>query len=464
MKTEYLLIKTKKDFCSNKEQFKNLLLSNSRITIEDSTIKLAQDSFTYGLIMQDVTWKNKHEVVFYLTIEAKSSGTEIDNDSICAALERFDIFLQRVNSECGNQFKINTIWDDISIYYAKKLYPQMIEIENLLRKVIYRFMIKIAGSAWFDMTVPKEVKEAIKKTEDKNHLEDAVETEQLYYADFIQLGAFFFQPYTARPFSQDIIKSLKKFVAEKTLNDHISELLETYEAKSNWDRYFAGKIPVDDLYDKWRRLYAFRNNVAHAKKLRKTDYDESVGLIAELSKAFDSCLNHMDDVELTEAESEAVQEVAKETVSESGYTVNWRAKYPGMLSELSTFDVTADHTASAIELGGINWSLWEAADRQQRLINSFGSTGILDENSLYINNQLVSAIDLPTRMSYTPQDTEKLLSADVALNSSMELRAYVLDDLGSYGINQSNIIKATELGTAKDLEQPAKEAKPKGKS
>lgn len=464
MKTEYILIKTSNDFCSNIEQFKNLLLSNSRITIEGSTIHLAKDSFTYSLNMQDVTWKKKHETVFYLAIETKPSANKKDNDSVCAALEKFDEFLQRVNSECGNQFRINTIWDDISIYYANKLYPQMIGIENLLRKVIYRFMIKIAGSAWFDMTVPVEVQEAIKKTEAKNHIEDVVETDQLYYADFIQLGAFFFQPYTARPFSQDIIKSIKKFVAENNINDHISELLESYEAKSNWDRYFAGKIPVDNLDDKWRRLYRFRNYVAHAKKLRKKDYDESVGLIAELQKAFDSCLNHIDDVKLTESESEAVQEVAKETVSESGYTVNLKAKYPDMLSELSIFDVATDHAASGIELGGINWSLWEAADRQQRLINSLEGSGILDHKLMLMANQLESSNDLLSLMSYDSKDNEKLLSTYDALKNSKELRAHVLDDPKGYYIGTSNTLKATELGIVKNSEQPTKEAKQRGEN
>lgn len=81
----------------------------------------------------------------------------------CFRLEKFDSLIHRINEECGNQFKINTIWDDVSIYYSQKLYPAMIEIENVLRKLIYRFMIKTVGSSWFSYSTPLSVKDAMKK-------------------------------------------------------------------------------------------------------------------------------------------------------------------------------------------------------------------------------------------------------------------------------------------------------------
>ena len=39
----------------------------------------------------------------------------------------------------------------------------MIEIENVLRKLIYRFMIKTVGSSWFSYSTPLSVKDAMKK-------------------------------------------------------------------------------------------------------------------------------------------------------------------------------------------------------------------------------------------------------------------------------------------------------------
>lgn len=155
MKIEYLLIKPNNDFCSNEEQFICLLKSNKRIAIDNEHIKLSKCSFDYTLKSSEVNWKKNKEIVFYLTV-----CTEEKNVS---KLEEFDSLIHRINEECGSQFKINTIWDDVSIYYSQKLYPAMIEIENVLRKLIYRFMIKTVGSSWFSYSTPLSVKDAMKK-------------------------------------------------------------------------------------------------------------------------------------------------------------------------------------------------------------------------------------------------------------------------------------------------------------
>ena len=48
--------------------------------------------------------------------------------------------------------------------------------------------------------------------------------------------------------------------------------------------------------------------------MNKQEYKEACILIDELKKAFTICMEHMDDVTLTEEEAEAVNEVAKETI------------------------------------------------------------------------------------------------------------------------------------------------------
>ena len=245
MKIEYLLIKSNNDFCSSVEQFKSLLCSNKRVFLTADEIKFSGTSIAYTLTSQEVTWKKNKEVVFYFTVEGENPKK----------LEELDALLHRINDNCGNQFMINTIWDDVSIHYTNKLYPEMVQVENLLRKLIYRFMIKTAGSAWFGDTTPEAVKEAIKNTAGKNRMEELPTEDQLYLADFIQLGLFFFENYTTKPFGQDVIKRLKEAStstesAGENLRSEIVALIETYEAKSNWDRYFADKIEVDDLYEK----------------------------------------------------------------------------------------------------------------------------------------------------------------------------------------------------------------------
>lgn len=308
MKIEYLLIKSKNDFCCSVEQFKSLLLTNKRISISADKLLFSKASFDYSISLQEIKGKKK-EVVFYFSI---SSDTE--NDEIVSKLENFDKLLQRINVESGNMFKINTIWDDVSIYYAQKLYPQIVQVENLLRKIIYRFMIKTAGSTWFDNTVPSGVKESIEKTLKKNGLKlDETGEDQLYYADFVQLGVFLFEPYTLKPLSQEAIIRIKEAVDDEKKN--LAEVLKEYTAKSNWERYFAEKIPVNELQFKWQKLYGYRNQVAHAKRIKKAEYDDASVIINELVKAFIACLENIDGIVMTEDESQAIKEVAKETVS-----------------------------------------------------------------------------------------------------------------------------------------------------
>lgn len=335
MKTEYIFVKTRDDFCIEIGQFKSLLMTNTRITMsaedaggkqmknascESGTLKFKETSFRYTVKCDEVDKTSgtgkQGEVMFHLTVSADSS-----DDATAAALEELDQLLHRINQQCGDQFTVNTIWDDVSLFYAEKLYSPLAEIENLLRKIIYCFMIKTAGSKWFSNTVPKKVKEAVKNTMEKNRVKlDEVPEDQLYYADFIHLGAFFFTPYSLRPDGQDAVKEIKALreteEAEK-IHEKISELLEYYEARSNWDRYFADKIEVDELYKKWQTLYNYRNQVAHSKRVKKADYDKAMELIDELRPAFESCLEQVDSVELTEEQTRAVEQVATEFVDPS---------------------------------------------------------------------------------------------------------------------------------------------------
>ena len=327
MKSEYHLIKKKDDFCNTAEQFKSLLLTNEQISIKGDTISLSQKSLNYSLRVIEVITKSKSETVFYFVLTTSSN-----DEKAAALLEKFDTLLHRI---CDKYFTImNTTWDGASIYYAKKLYPLFIEVENLLRKIIYRFMIKVAGSNWFDSAVPVDVKKAVVEIQEKAK-PDQKDANQLFYANFNQLGKFLFDKYTLTPYTQEFVQKLKKLIPEddKSIDkEKVKMLLESYEAKSNWERYFSDKIQVDGLNEKWDELYSYRNQVAHTRRIKKNDYMAAKKILDELLPAFNSCLESIDNVNLTEEQSEAAQEFAKETVSRNGLN-----NLPGLISGLETF-------------------------------------------------------------------------------------------------------------------------------
>lgn len=329
LKLEYLLIKSSNDFCNNVDQFKNLLRSNAQVNVSDESILLSSVRFDYELTSEEINLQRNKEIVFHFAVSTEDENVEM--------LEKFDRLLYRINENYGSQFKINIVWNDISIYYITKLYPDLIMTENQLRKLIYRFMIKTAGSKWFANSVPKSVKEAVEKTAKKNELDEMPDVNQLDLTDFIQLGWFFFEKYTTKPLDQNAIHELKKIISEDDRKEEkITAFLETYSAKSNWERFFADKIEVEGMNEKWDKLYKYRNIVAHTKRMTGDDYNEAKKLIDELKPAFEKCLEHIDDVEMTEEQAEAIQEVANEAffVPRMNGEDSWITKYPGVISRL----------------------------------------------------------------------------------------------------------------------------------
>lgn len=301
MKIEYIFIKKKNDFCTDKTEFINLLTSNCQISIKDNKINVGSNSATFTLEHESI--ENAKEDLFSLTIENTTENK-------IPVLETIDSVLRRINATY-NLFYINTIFDEVSINYAIELYPKIINTENLLRKIIYLFMLKNLGSKWMQKHVPTDMQDSISKTLEKNHISEIL-VDHLYYADFITLGWFFFSKYALDTDYQKLISALKN--PENHTQDKLDELLEKFEKKSNWDRYFSNKIPVDNLSEKWRQLYNYRNQVAHSKRISADDFSNANLLITELSDAFNNCLSHMNDVEMTVEQTEAVEKVAQESI------------------------------------------------------------------------------------------------------------------------------------------------------
>lgn len=335
MRLEYLLTKKRpNDFCHTEEQLKSLFQSNARVTIEGNTLTLGKKIFDCVIEKWDVDGSPK-EMVFYVVV---SSGGK-DEDAV-ESLGEFDRFIRHLNTTCGDQFTINTIWDDVSMYYERELYPRIARVENLLRAIVYRFMIRATGDEWFDNTVPEGVKKSITETLKKNHQSlDETGEDQLYYADFIQLGRFIFDSYSLRPLSRQAFEDVRAAMREG--NKEAEGLLDQYEPKSNWERYFEDAIQVDDLNDKWTKLYGYRNQVAHTKRMSQREFQDAMTLIDKLTVEFESCLERADAVKMSEQEAQVVKEVAKETVSPSRMVIR-DANTGSVLSSSPSFFTMGD--------------------------------------------------------------------------------------------------------------------------
>lgn len=330
MLIEYLLLKRKDELCSSEKEFIHFLCSNGRLSVGKNTLKFKDIDIKYALTKEDVSGKTK-ETVFHLAIETSDENKRV--------LEELDSVLRRMNDECGHLFIINTIWNDVATDYLRLLYPQIVEIEHLLRKIIYRLMIKSVGSAWIERGIPKEVKDKIEETAKRSQVE-LFNEDQLEYADFIQLGNFLFTPYSMNSDLQHLTGELIKAKEETESADRIDKIISQYESKSNWERYFSGKINIENLEKKWQKMYSYRNTVAHSKRMSGQDYSEAFELIKELKSAFNDCLKSIDEVLLNIEESEAIQEVAKETIPKREIEV--RVPISDLLSNSGTKGIRLD--------------------------------------------------------------------------------------------------------------------------
>lgn len=321
MKMEYIFLKSLDKYCVSKEAFINFLCMNERIMlrkeekIERTTLLLDMHELEYALEIVEV--KESKEIIFHLRI--MGCGEE---DEQIVMLEEFDTLIKEINEKQGKLFIINTVWNDVSLNYAKKLYPDIIKVESTLRKIIYLFMLKTVGNRWFDTDTPFQVQENICDVIKKNSKSRSEIVDLLDYADFIKLSSFLSVPYARKSDLNSLFKQLKQYENKKTgktlTSEVIRKLSEDYEPKSNWERYFSDKLNVKSLnmFSKnWNSLYNIRNCVAHVKTIMKEDYDKAVSLIQSFLKMFDECLNIIDTLNITEEESNDIEEVAQQIIS-----------------------------------------------------------------------------------------------------------------------------------------------------
>lgn len=150
MKMEYIFVKKKDDFCGTIDSFKSWLAANMRIRFTRyKTVSIDNEKYIFGLRQVEV--ERNDETVYLLTIKVASG---VDNKLVeVSRLQKVDEIIHRINKR-NEMFSINMIWDDVSIYYGKQLYPLITELESEIRKVIYYFMIKAVGNNW--MIIPRD--------------------------------------------------------------------------------------------------------------------------------------------------------------------------------------------------------------------------------------------------------------------------------------------------------------------
>lgn len=294
-KVEYLIINDGSSLkCKNKESFNNLLKTDPDITINGKKLIYKETEADYELRTDSVSDTNVS--YFHLKFIYHHEDT----------LEQFSSLLKAVRSTFSVITKApQKLWDDLNLYYSQQAYPLIFDIENLMRKLITKFMLINVGMNWTKEALPVDVESS------KNP--NNIDTTFLHNFDFIHLTSFLFSE-NFPTHKENLIKKLKTATSSSDLDiEEIKKLIP----QSNWEKYFKEKLTfdTDQLKKRWEKIYILRNRVAHNKDFSKTNLDEIREHHTAIKQILERAINELDSIDLEVEDKEELKIEIFETPS-----------------------------------------------------------------------------------------------------------------------------------------------------
>lgn len=308
LRVDYLVIVDIKDgFCNSLTSFNNLLNSYDDIDIRGGFISFTGKRFGYE-VQTDIISQGQQR---YFHLKITSTSVE-EIDKFAELLKLVRTVLHKIGSsppEC--------LWDDISLYYAQKAYPLIYEIENLMRKLITKFMLTTLGVQWTKGAIPDDVRQSVRADAKRG-------ADYLYEVDFIQLSNFLFTQYA----SLDVSQLFEKIGKAQNLTDLSLDEIKQFVPKSNWERYFSSVVDCESDYLKkrWKDLYDLRCKVAHNRFFNQADFQRLCSIVDEVKDKLQKALDNLDRVTIADNERETVAEnmVGNLNASYGEFLLNWK--------------------------------------------------------------------------------------------------------------------------------------------
>lgn len=298
IKTEYLItIDCKKNIATDTTSFNNLLMSNPKIKIHNSKITYESETFTYKLQQNNIT--DTDYICYHITIESSVNDFDLHDNHII----KYQDLLRAIRCILPNdKNEIETLWDDISFYCSRKAYPIIYEIENLMRKLLTKFMLINVGTKWEKENIPSKISTIRNNNKEKQY-------GLLYGLDFKDLSTFLFESYAL---NNNIIDLKKEVESNESIS---SESLKNYIPHSNWERYFNNIVAVENEHfiKSWEKLYELRCKIAHNNKFTPSDLSMVNSIVADLKPYIEKALNELDTIKIDATEKEFVSETFART-------------------------------------------------------------------------------------------------------------------------------------------------------
>ncbi|MBK8453726.1 MAG: HEPN domain-containing protein [Thiofilum sp.] len=298
MKTEFLiLIPDDEAFCISKKSFIDFLKVDALISISGQKISFKKSQKSRDIVsakfrVETDKVKSQKERYFLLALEC-DDHTKVDEFSeLC---DRLKLISERISPGAT---AVNTLWDGVGRLYAEKAYPIINEVENLMRRLIAKFMLITVGMNWSKDAINPELFKKIENFQDEEpYLND------LYKLDFIHLSQVLFEK------KRDIsLEEIDRILIKTKFTEEDKEKILKYVPRSNWEKHFSSLIEEKDksLEKKWEMLYKLRNKVAHNRNVKKSEFEKIKGLSNDIKEIINKATSKLGEIDLNEEDRELI--------------------------------------------------------------------------------------------------------------------------------------------------------------
>lgn len=275
---KYILIKKKygNDNANLSEILGEYLESNYEVEAGENTIIIDDCKIRYSFS------NNKDDNRCFFTL---SSDERIYSNAKC--LEHILEDIKR--SGLLPYFHFLKVYDGLSEYYCKKLYPHYAVYERKVRYMILLMVTRSYGDKWVDNTIDDDTKTSISEKA-RSGFSNINMDEVLEYFDLAELENYLFLPpkvdannYLHNELTDEKMESLDK--------DKICSLIRRIrDPKSLWERVFAEIGDVGEWKASMHDIHDVRNSVAHQKKIMTQQYNETISRLKNINTKLDKAI------------------------------------------------------------------------------------------------------------------------------------------------------------------------------
>lgn len=295
MKVEYLITISEESTCTTEDAFIHLLQINPKLTVRNNSIIVYnKHEFILGIESgQCGSSKEGNGYYFDIAISSKDDGNIKIFDGIMREIRR--TLAQAIDLKQS----VDVLQDDLSEYYSSLAYPKIARTENLMRKLIVKFMSINVGGIWTKTRIPDDIRQT--------HNDDSSPIESFVHGlDFIQLIDILL--------SDKYLSDKEALVSKIKQAEKNGDRLEVSEIKplipvSNWDKYFSKIVDMEgkDLSKLWNRLYEKRCKVAHNRHFTPEDLKIVENLCNKLDKVIEKAIDKLSRVKVEQDDAAKIQ-------------------------------------------------------------------------------------------------------------------------------------------------------------